>query len=255
MYLMYVDESGNTGTDYDNKEQPIFALVGVVIKDKKWHEVNEYFEEEKIKICPEFKDYEIHSSELFNAPKSSIFKKYSWEHNLEILEKIIDLIISLPIEVYSTYIYKPDFKKYILQTLGPDIKVDPYLYAFALNYNDFNSDLEQRNSLGIIFSDELKNITTSVELLYPKLVTNNRNIIEKSLYIDSKKNNFIQIADVLALYANKYFCITNELAKYNSIKEEHCIKMYEKITNLCGSSGKREIDKNKRDYIENLFRN
>ena len=41
MYLMYVDESGNTGTDYDNKEQPIFALVGVVIKDKKWHEVNE----------------------------------------------------------------------------------------------------------------------------------------------------------------------------------------------------------------------
>lgn len=101
----------------------------------------------------------------------------------------------------------------------------------------------------------MKNITTSVELLYPKLVTKNRNIIEKSLYIDSKKNNFIQIADVLALYANKYFCITNELAKYNAIKEEHCIKMYQKITNLCGNSRKREIDKNKRDYIENLFRN
>lgn len=29
MYLMYADESGNTGTDYDNKEQPIFVLAGV----------------------------------------------------------------------------------------------------------------------------------------------------------------------------------------------------------------------------------
>ena len=255
MYLMYADESGNTGTDYDNKEQPIFSLVGVVIEDKMWHEVNDYFEKEKIKICPEFKEYEIHSSELFNAPKSSVFKKYTWTHNLETLEKIIDLIISLPIEVYSTYIYKPDFKKYILQTLGADIKVDPYLYAFALNYNDFNSDLKERNSLGIVFSDELKNITNSIELLYPKLISSNRNIIEKSLYINSKKNNFIQIADVLALYANKYFCIVNELARYNPIKEEHSIKMYEKLNTLCGNYRERKIGEDKRDEIDNLFKN
>lgn len=254
MYLMYADESGNTGTDYDNKEQPIFSLVGVVIEDKKWHEINDYFEEEKIKICPEFKDNEIHSSELFNAPKSSIFNKYSWQENLQTLEKIVDLIVSLPIEIYSTYIFKPDFKKYILQTLGPNIKVDPYLYAFALNYNNFNMDLKQKNSLGIVFSDELKNITNSIELLYPKLVSNNKNIIEKSLYIDSKKNNFIQIADVIALYSNKYICITNDLARYNPIKEEHCIKMYEKITDFCGNHKENEIDKNKRIYIDNLFK-
>lgn len=254
MYLMYADESGNTGTDYDNKEQPIFSLVGVVIEDKKWHEINDYFEKEKIKICPEFKDYEIHASELFNAPKSSIFNKYSWQENLKNLEKIVDLIISLPIEIYSTYIFKPDFKKYISQTLGNNIKVDPYLYAFAINYNDFNTDLKQKRSLGIVFSDELKNITNSVELLYPKLVCDNKNIIEKSLYIDSKKNNFIQIADVFALYANKYICITNGLAKYNARKEEHCIKMYEKITNLCGNYRKRKIDNNKIEYIDNLFK-
>ena len=139
--------------------------------------------------------------------------------------------------------------------MGSDIKVDPYLYAFALNYNNFNSYLKEKNSLGIIFSDELKNITDSIELLYPKLISNNRNIIEKSLYINSKKNNFIQIADVLALYANKYFCIVNELARYNPIKEEHCIKMYEKMNNLCGNYRERKIDKDKRDEIDNLFRN
>lgn len=39
---------------------------------------------------------------------------------------------------------------------------------------------------------DLQNITQSIELLYPKLVCNNKNIIEKSFYLDSKKNNFIQ---------------------------------------------------------------
>ena len=50
MYLMYADESGNTGTDYDNKEQPILSLAGIVVEDKKWHEINDYFEEEKNKL-------------------------------------------------------------------------------------------------------------------------------------------------------------------------------------------------------------
>lgn len=48
MYILYADESGNTGTDYDNKEQPIFVLGGLIIKDKKWHKINEVFNREKI---------------------------------------------------------------------------------------------------------------------------------------------------------------------------------------------------------------
>ena len=100
MYLMYADESGNTGTDYDNKEQPIFSLAGIVVEDKNWHKINDYFETEKIKIYPEFKEYEIHATELFNAPKSSIFNKYSWESNLEALEKIVNLIISCDLKLY-----------------------------------------------------------------------------------------------------------------------------------------------------------
>ncbi|MCI8655522.1 MAG: helix-turn-helix domain-containing protein, partial [Clostridia bacterium] len=36
MYLIYADESGNTGTDYDNKEQPIFVIAGVLIDDANW---------------------------------------------------------------------------------------------------------------------------------------------------------------------------------------------------------------------------
>ena len=50
MYLMYADESGNTGTDYDNKEQPIFVLAGVLVEDRKWHKINKLFNQRKVEI-------------------------------------------------------------------------------------------------------------------------------------------------------------------------------------------------------------
>ena len=132
MYLMYADESGNTGTDLDNKQQPVFALAGIVVKDKNWHTINDYFEKEKVKICPEFKNNEIHAAELFNAPKRSIFNKYSWEQNLKILEQLVDLITSLDIFLLYNFIYKSGFKKHIADTFGTSMKIDPYLYAFFL---------------------------------------------------------------------------------------------------------------------------
>ena len=41
------------------------------VEDCKWNKINNKFGEEKIKIYPEFKNIEIHATELFNAPMSS----------------------------------------------------------------------------------------------------------------------------------------------------------------------------------------
>lgn len=254
MYLMYADESGNTGTDLDNKDQPIFSLAGIVVEDKNWHKINELFEVEKAKIYPEFKDYEIHATELFNAPKSSIFNKYSWESNLQALEKIVDLIVKCNVSLYYSSIYKPDFKKHLLKTFGKNIKIDPYLYAFSLNYYNFNADLSKEDDYGIIFNDNLQNISQSIEMLYPKLVCNNKNIIEKSFYLDSKKNNFIQMADICALYLNKYICIRDNYCHYNPVKEKHCILMYEKLLSLCGTYENKKITLENQMSIDDLFK-
>ena len=72
---------------------------------------------------------------------------------------------------------------------------------------------------------------TSLEILYPKLKVNNKNIIERTFYLNSKKNNFIQIADICSFYINKYNCIKNNYSTMDELKKEHCIKMYEKLFN------------------------
>ena len=110
------------------------------------------------------------------------------------------------------------------------------------------------DSYGIVFSDELQNITQSIEMLYPKLICNNKNIIEKSLYLNSKKNNFIQIADICALYLNKFVCIRDNYCRYNSIKEKHCILMYEKLLSLCGTYENKKMASENQTSIDNLFK-
>lgn len=253
MYLMYADESGNTGTDYDDRNQPVFVLAGISVKDSNWHQINDIFEEEKIKVYPEFKEHEIHASELFNSPKSSIFNKYPWQERLKALEKIVDIITKLDLGLAFSCIHKTDFKKHLKIKFGPNIKVDPYLYAFALTYDSFSQFLG-KNNLGIIFTDDINNISSSLETLYPKLIMNHKNIIEKSFYLDSRKNNFIQIADICALYINKYICIINNYCTYNKLKEEHCLKMYEKITKLMHPNGMQKIEFEKSNMLDNLFK-
>ena len=227
MKLLYIDESGSTGLDMDNKQQPYFILAGVCVEDKKWHEINDYFEEEKVKICSDFKDIEIHTNELFNTNKKSPFYKNNWKDNLAILEKLVNLVSSMSIPISNVRLFKKNYKKHF----GNNIIVDPYLYCFSILYEKFNEILKSENDYGIVFCDELKKMETSLEILYPKLKVNNKNIIERTFYLNSKKNNFIQIADICSFYINKYNCIKNNYSTMDEFKKTHCIKMYEKLFN------------------------
>ncbi len=229
MYILYADESGNTGTDYDNKEQPIFVLGGLLIEDKKWHKINKIFNEEKIKICPELNYTEIHASEFFNSSKKSIFDQYDWKDNLITIERLIDLILSLDISFQYIAIDKKSFKKSITDVFGNSIKIDPYIYAFGLLYDKISIYLNNQKSTGLIFLDDILTIPEQLQNIYPVLSKNNTTIIENAMFLKSKDTNFIQIADIFAFYINKYICIKRNYKKYSEIKEKHCIDMYEKL--------------------------
>lgn len=231
MYLMYVDESGSTGTDYNNKQQPFFILAGVCIKDENWHPVNDFFECEKNKIYPDFKDIEIHTNELFNSNQNSAFYKNYWKDNFNILEKLVELIICLDIQVLQVTVHKKSYKKHF----GNHIIVDPYLYSYAILYQYFNDGMFSLNDYGIVFCDELRKIENDIEFLYPKLKNKNKNILEKTFYLNSKKNNFIQIADLCAFYINKYNCIKTGNFTMDDFKKEHCLRMYQKISTKLGT--------------------
>ena len=123
MYLIYADESGNSGMDYDNKEQPIFVLAGILVEDKKWHDINNYFNEKKIEILPILKDHEIHTNELFNSSKKSIFSQFKWKDNFSVLEKLVDLITELDIKIQFIAIDKKILKEVFIMCLKIQLKL------------------------------------------------------------------------------------------------------------------------------------
>ena len=229
MYLMYADESGSTGMDYDNKQQPIFVLGGFLVTDNKWHNINNYFNNKKIEICSYFKENEIHTNEIFNPPHKSIFHIKDWKQNFIILDSLVNLILELDIQFQYIAIDKKMFKISMQQKLGNYIKVDPYIYSFCMLYKSISETLENKKEKGIIFLDELIDIPEYINKIYPEIAVNNNSIIEQALFLKSKDSNFIQIADIFSFYVCQYLDIMMEYKKYSEFKKNHCINAYNKL--------------------------
>jgi hypothetical protein len=66
MHFFYLDETGDTGTDLGNAEQPIFVLGGVTVRDKGWRITTDAVQNVITNFfngaVPE--DFELHAHEL-----------------------------------------------------------------------------------------------------------------------------------------------------------------------------------------------
>lgn len=173
MYLLYADESGNTGTDLDNKQQPIFVLCGLAVKSDDWYNINYMFQKRKEEICPDLKSSEIHTTDIFSASKNKSkgydFRKYSLEEDLHILEQLVNFVVDMKFPIFATGILKSNFKKFIARELGSSIKIDPYLLSFINLSNGYNNFLIENKSNGIIFLDEVREKVKDIDILYDKL--------------------------------------------------------------------------------------
>ncbi len=232
MKILYADESGNTGTDFDNKQQPIFVLGGVLVKDTCWHEINWLLDDRKTNIDPYFEKNEVHTNEIFNSKKKSYFGKNDWHKNLKILEKLVDLVSSLPLEFQYVAIDKKIYKKELKEKYGELVKIDPYLYSFSKLYSSTCKNMKKENTNSIIFLDKLikfdKELLDFFPVIHKKYADN---IIEYPLFLDSDSTNYIQIADILSFYVNKYYSIKNGYQLYSEEKEKHCLAMFNKLSN------------------------
>lgn len=71
MHFFYLDESGDTGNNLQNQEQPIFVLGGLSVADKKWVNTKEKLD---CVVASYFGDntprlFEIHSCQLLSPKK------------------------------------------------------------------------------------------------------------------------------------------------------------------------------------------
>jgi hypothetical protein len=205
MILVYLDESGNSGTNLLDTQQPVFTLAAVLVPEEKWLAVENGMEIliERLFPNPRPADFEIHANEIISG--RGFFRGFSIAHRLQFLTDVLAFAKEQQLRVVHRAIVKARFAKWLDNTFGSGVLINPHLAAFPLVAHVVNDYLKSLpgSPLGIFISDENRDIMLDVEKAQKLLRGASgrlhlNQIIEKGFFIDSKKSLLLQLADLCA---------------------------------------------------------
>lgn len=218
VHFFYIDESGCTGRDLNNEDQPIFVMGGLSVRDEGWIKtVVEYHN--KLKSCFNGKlpkDFELHANDLLAPDGKGPFEGWNRHKRNGLALEVLDLCLSK--RRHHTHLFAID-KKALKEAEVPAVDLHynckfPYLLAF--DYMITLIDWYVPSYLGksaraMMIIDEKRDLTYDINYItywrrYPegkkKLV---KYLVEFSYAVDSVKNPMIQVSDLICFISKKYF--------------------------------------------------
>jgi len=211
MNLVYIDESGNTGANLKDPQQPVFVLAGMILPDSKWFSLEKSFLDIAKKYFGENlpEPFELHA--IYLKSGQGIFKQLTFEERLSLRDEALQLLVDNGIVIIYQRIIKNKFAAFCEKNYGPGIKVAPYVMALPFVCMEVNHYLRQKNNeLGMLIFDEQKEYLDDVEQSLRTLrldsasILKTTNIIEKGFFVDSSKSTALQLVDLAAYYIRKY---------------------------------------------------
>ena len=204
MELIYLDDSGSTGTNMDDKAQPVFILGGVMLDDSKWHKVNESIE--NIKKDFGIDNCELHIMDIMGC--KGIFEGWGYEKKKKLVKSCLEIIKKHKIKVVFFKVFKQNYKLYFesktSSALQKMVKIPPYIIAYYYILLIFDEYLNKKDDYGIVIADE-QDKTTQIakdELKVLRVIDvpdiKIKNIVETSFFTSSKDSNLLQLADIVA---------------------------------------------------------
>lgn len=212
MYLIYLDESGNTGLNLKDRQQPIFVLGAIAIHKSDWFRLENAFNEitRQFFSPAELENFELHAIDLKSGRNA--FKNLTFQKQLEFRNSMIDLLVDNHIELIYQRIIKTKFASFCEKEYGKGIRVNPYIMALPFICMELESYLESKetDTLGMMIFDEQKENLNDVEKslrtlrLDPDSLLQTNRIIEKGFFVDSSKSYALQLVDLVTYYIRKY---------------------------------------------------
>lgn len=215
MHFFYLDESGDTGANLQDAQQPIFVLAGLSVADKKWNNTKECLD--RI-ISNYFKGdvpqgFEVHSNELLSPNGEGPFDGHPIQDRLQLVRDLLGLIDELGHHVHFFALEKESL---VNAECAFDTVYDsnhPYLLSFDYLITYMNWHVKEnlgQSARGMIVLDEKEEHHENVEAIIQNRrfeVPNNQKvkwIVEFSYPIDSRKNPMIQLSDLVALCIRRF---------------------------------------------------
>lgn len=215
MHFFYLDESGDTGGNLNDPDQPIFVLAGISVSDKKWNNTKEshdtiisnYFGGQ----IPD--GFELHSTELLSPNGEGPFEGHDIERRLQLTRELLNSIVEVGHNIHYFAIEKQSLIEAECQYETPYDANHPYLLSFDYLITYINWHVKEnpgRSARGMIVMDEKEEHHESVETIIHNRrfeVPGNQKvkwIVEFSYPVDSRKNPMIQLSDLVALCIRRF---------------------------------------------------
>ena len=158
MNLVYIDESGNSGLNLKDPQQPVFLMAALILHSSKWFSLEKDFYNilEKYMDSGKTRRIELHAIDLKTRRKG--FAKITPEESIKIRNEMLQLLLDYEIPVVYRRIIKTQFAQFCEEKYGPGIKINPYIMALPFVCMEVNHYLRQKGSdeLGMFIFDEQK---------------------------------------------------------------------------------------------------
>ncbi len=211
MHLVYLDESGQTGTNLRDTIQPVFALGALVVPESVWLPLEKDLLAaiERSFPAPRPDDFEIHATEISN-PRGGYFRQFPIAHRLAFRDEWFRIAQKHGLKFICRAISKKRFLTWSLSTFGSGVAINPHVAAFPLVARVVDDLLKSLpgSPLGIFISDENREVVGDVEKAIrffrgTEGVLKLGQIIEKGFFIESEKSLVLQLCDLCVYTARR----------------------------------------------------
>jgi hypothetical protein len=166
MHLIYLDESGQTGTNLKDTAQPVFVLGALVVPENCWLALEKDLQAtiEKSFPSPRPDDFEVHATEISN-PRKGYFRPFPIAHRLAFRDDWFRVAQKHGLKLVYRGISKKRFADWSYNTFGSGVVINPHVAAFPLVARVVDDLLESLpgSPLGIFISDENREVVGDVE--------------------------------------------------------------------------------------------
>jgi hypothetical protein len=213
VYLIYMDESGNTGNNLEDPQQPVFLLGALLVHEDQWRQLEARLLE-TLEACfpsPHPSGFEVHGVDLRNGSHS--LRGVPLAQRLRLRDEWMGLAAGLKLKFFYRHIIKVRFADWQRREFGTgdDVaRINPHVAAFAFLVQALNRHLAAigPDALGILIADENKETSSDLGLAQKQLRMDRGDlrlsqVIERGFFIDSTTSLPLQLCDLCALYARK----------------------------------------------------
>lgn len=211
MHLVYFDESGNSGLNLNDPEQPLFVLCALIVPEAQWLSVERTLEKtiEEHFPRPRAENFEIHGSELRRG--RGAFAHCTVAKRLDFRNALLRIVIQHSLKIVFRRIVKRQYAAWLKKHFGSGVGINPHLAAFPLVARVVDEYLKNLpgSPLGMFVFDENKEVVADVEDSIRLLrgiegSLKLGQIIEKGFFIDSRKSLVLQLCDICTFTIRKH---------------------------------------------------